>query len=209
MRHKQKALNEQEVEKFQSTHPSGVRLGLIRVNGRRQEFQSTHPSGVRQKGKHIVPTLGGISIHAPQWGATEFQHGGLLAVGISIHAPQWGATILVAQVFRVTQISIHAPQWGATRAMGVDVFHFLFQSTHPSGVRHAGDIPESIPEDFNPRTPVGCDVTVNQGVPLPKGISIHAPQWGATWRDSRIVSRKQFQSTHPSGVRPRVTPMGE
>ena len=35
-------------------------------------------------------------------------------------------------------------------------------------------------------------------------ISIHAPQWGATY-DSNEVSRKSlFQSTHPSGVRPEV-----
>ena len=56
-------------------------------------------------------------------------------------------------------ISIHAPQWGATppvRVVGENSVH------------------------FNPRTPVGCDIT--------------ATLFG--------VSGK-FQSTHPSGVRPR------
>ena len=79
--------------------------------------------------------------------------------------------------------------------------------------------------DFNPRTPVGCDdhpvasdlvggafqSTHPSGVRLVAAvlawfgldISIHAPQWGATWM--RLAGRCSpgFQSTHPSGVRPR------
>ena len=121
---------------------------------------------------------------------------------ISIHAPQWGATKpSEAQIGREC-ISIHAPQWGATS--GTYVF-------------------EPIAPDFNPRTPVGCD-TVRRW-PSPHGsISIHAPQWGATHLGPQsglvahisihapqwgaTVGRKlhrvirQFQSTHPSGVRP-------
>ena len=56
-------------------------------------FQSTHPSGVRPA-KIVADVVLRISIHAPQWGATERDL--VLRVGqfISIHAPQWGATTI-------------------------------------------------------------------------------------------------------------------
>ncbi len=104
-------------------------------------------------------------------------------------------------------ISIHAPQWGATvDSRRFRVQYGRFQSTHPSGVRHeAGEV-----------------------VVLGGGISIHAPQWGATKYPKAFVKvaldfnprtpvgcdggsetvdsgRDEFQSTHPSGVRPIAT----
>ncbi len=101
-------------------------------------FQSTHPRGVRP----AVPTkfinTGDISIHAPAWGATFDNNNKFAQVIISIHAPAWGATLATV----VWEASI-----------------FVFQSTHPRGVRRdrqriyrlAGDY-------FNPRTRVGCDL---------------------------------------------------
>ena len=100
----------------------------------------------------------------------------------------------------------------------------LFQSTHPSGVRLVQQCASFGNGNFNPRTPVGCDGVVGLKLTLhehfnprtPVGcdhgeadgrvfddISIHAPQWGATF--SRMVPETLlfvFQSTHPSGVRP-------
>ena len=164
-------------------------------------FQSTHPSGVRP--------------------LTGLVRRGLR--GISIHAPQWGATCPVPHVVPTT----------------------TFQSTHPSGVRRSlhGSCPAC--GYFNPRTPVGCDCYLlveradllhfNPRTPvgcdhvrarLAHGghISIHAPQWGATFAFvvcqpmglnfnprtpvgcdtvSEVADRADavFQSTHPSGVR--------
>ena len=82
-----------------------------------------------------------------------------------------------------------------------------FQSTHPSGVRPAGPNNTAAPEsDFNPRTPVGCDPSGRSRAARPRyfnprtpvgcdsstmttidgfEISIHAPQWGATWNRPR------------------------
>ena len=99
-----------------------------------------------------------ISIHAPQWGATATPSPSLSSFVISIHAPQWGATVPYGCVFGVVVISIHAPQWGATRAALE---------------------PWARVANFNPRTPVGCDVTT---------LAVDA-------------GPVQFQSTHPSGVR--------
>ena len=149
-----------------------------------------------------------ISIHAPQWGATQRDSKSATVIPISIHAPQWGAT-LIPRVRRAENgISIHAPQWGAT-VLGTSRFPWVSY--------------------FNPRTPVGCDTiprgdagtagvfqsTHPSGVrrlrcpsELPtEPISIHAPQWGATlpqyWHGSVVI----FQSTHPSGVRPPGRPV--
>ena len=144
---------------FQSTHPSGVRLGTPSQRTVDCRFQSTHPSGVRRdrcsRRHHRRP----ISIHAPQWGATELFRWGFIVWGISIHAPQWGATVCSPpchghrpyfnprtpvgcdvhseQVGHRPMISIHAPQWGATpNSPTVRASPRSFQSTHPSGVRH-------------------------------------------------------------------------
>ena len=55
---------------FQSTHPSGVRPTDSAAIVRCKQFQSTHPSGVRLV-RAGTPTRNTISIHAPQWGATD------------------------------------------------------------------------------------------------------------------------------------------
>ena len=57
--------------KFQSTHPSGVRRFLPTFCPHYSGFQSTHPSGVRPPVGIHTGTSEGISIHAPQWGATR------------------------------------------------------------------------------------------------------------------------------------------
>ena len=57
----------------------------------------------------------------------------------------------------------------------------IFQSTHPSGVRPSVPPMTSASHYFNPRTPVGCDTVARRFHNL-RNISIHAPQWGATFR---------------------------
>ena len=54
--------------------------------------------------------------------------------------------------------------------------------------------------DFNPRTRVGCDRDNPQSV-CRRGISIHAPAWGATIDFNPYSYQAVFQSTHPRGVR--------
>ena len=210
---------------FQSTHPSGVRLTPPESRSHSAIFQSTHPSGVRPGVGRGGRVSGMISIHAPQWGATRRRartrattsnFNPRTPVGcdlemaakrgdteaISIHAPQWGATARLGQAGVHRPISIHAPQWGATTITSI-------------GKSGAGD--------FNPRTPVGCDLhqldvqlniikfqsTHPSGVRrvyylqshVTRHISIHAPQWGATTPYLLDKFIQQFQSTHPSGVR--------
>ena len=170
------------VAAFQSTHPRGVRPKTRRRLSRRKWFQSTHPRGVRRRRAGVHPAGRGVSIHAPAWGATQCfrsfarQHhrfqsthprGVRLAVGIddtliflvSIHAPAWGATAQAIRLELGHLVSIHAPAWGATfnvyNALG---YAWLFQSTHPRGVRRSRRSASSTASAcFNPRTRVGCD----------------------------------------------------
>ena len=167
-----------------------------------------------------------ISIHAPQWGATERlspKPGGRV---ISIHAPQWGATSR-------TISSRSACAFQSTHPSGVRLSHvkhslifMIFQSTHPSGVRQkliralchryryfnprtpVGCDRRSAELRgrtfyFNPRTPVGCDGLLRVQYRFNVKISIHAPQWGATPSRPQMRPADIFQSTHPSGVRQR------
>ncbi len=136
-----------------------------------------------------------VGCDPPKWGQ------GRATCRISIHAPQWGATRVSGRVRRTAyfnprtpvgcdrathgsktsdKISIHAPQWGATaKQISESYGQFIFQSTHPSGVR----------------------LLMREWIEPPDVISIHAPQWGATLAATVAASPSPFQSTHPSGVR--------
>ena len=191
-------------------------------------FQSTHPSGVRPGVRRVDAVVGQIiSIHAPQWGATTRFTTNLTARSyFNPRTPvgcDHGRRALHTRVY----ISIHAPQWGATMIQfSATAITMEFQSTHPSGVRrrcygaaggrrrisiHAPQwgattmvrVRQAWATDFNPRTPVGCDHRFHAHVQYP-AISIHAPQWGATYCWLVIVIILRFQSTHPSGVRLRL-----
>ena len=152
-----------------------------------------------------TPLAGAISIHAPQWGATDTIFSNCHNYGISIHAPQWGATGRRYQT--AYSLLFQSTHPSGVRRAATTLFDGLvqFQSTHPSGVRRSRcstcfsgrrDFNPRTPvgcdqpdhhaiqhqRDFNPRTPVGCDVTRYQQPTTITEISIHAPQWGATGR---------------------------
>ena len=102
-------------DRFQSTHPHGVRLLASNVIWHFALFQSTHPHGVRPCIASNTCRLRIVSIHAPAWGATPSIVRYVPSRDVSIHAPAWGATIHNYSNFGKTLVSIHAPAWGATR----------------------------------------------------------------------------------------------
>ena len=121
---------------FQSTHPSGVRLPALQPLMSALQFQSTHPSGVRP----------------------DDTQAGTKHPMISIHAPQWGATQIYRHSCFVLKISIHAPQWGATSPSSKRLSHPLyFNPRTPVGCDPSNSANMSGLSNFNPRTPVGCD----------------------------------------------------
>ena len=79
-------------------------------------------------------------------------------------------------------ISIHAPQWGAT-VLYSDTDGMILISIHAPqwGATSMNLLWRHTEAYFNPRTPVGCD----------GGLTVES------------TNSHEFQSTHPSGVRPR------
>ena len=121
------------------------------------KFQSTHPHGVRHLSARLDTSIAYVSIHAPAWGATSV--GELLPVSVivSIHAPAWGATkifLYMSSTFGFQSTHPHGVrpdiekklyqpnQFQSTHPHGVRLSNklitgsmFQFQSTHPHGVR--------------------------------------------------------------------------
>ena len=123
-------------DKFQSTHPCGVRsYKVVKIKGDQSFNPRTRvgcefPSGVAR-------FCTNVSIHAPVWGAKLPENLAELDAAVSIHAPVWGAKIVViatpcrhcsfnprtrvgCETFACTIrwcdiVSIHAPVWGAKR----------------------------------------------------------------------------------------------
>ena len=105
---------EVSAEMFQSTHPHGVRHDQERKMMSDCAFQSTHPHGVR-------PNITCIQILAQSFNPrthmgcdTKPVKSYLSKTDVSIHAPTWGATNGDTQKYVPKEVSIHAPTWGAT-----------------------------------------------------------------------------------------------
>ena len=193
------------ISRFQSTHPGGVRL-VTGVQITANDEVSIHAPGwgatILERRKAGPDD---VSIHAPGWGATCNEHGGDMLFGVSIHAPGWGATLPTQPCQRAARKFQSTHPGGVRRCSCLILMPSLpFQSTHPGGVRQRG--PRSCPagpefqsthpggvrrrkmrwrkwkESFNPRTRVGCDKTQMAFSTMMKDVSIHAPGWGATFR---------------------------
>ena len=209
---------------FQSTHPSGVRPQRLWERALIAYFNPRTPVGCDVVGCHLAVVHGDISIHAPQWGATQHHHHLGAGDQISIHAPQWGATQKSHSIRRNRHHFNPRTPVGCDQEVRAQTLKLLqFQSTHPSGVRPALCFHPSGAMDFNPRTPVGCDPTglkishrdtdFNPRTPVGCDADSTCPacrKWhfnprtpvgcDGAW-DFTIPVGVLFQSTHPSGVR--------
>ena len=120
---------------FQSTHPRGVRLNSDCIHSEPAIFQSTHPRGVRLVRTLLLFALSRFQSTHPR-GVRPLSPDCTISYGvISIHAPTWGATKYLISIVTLHSISIHAPTWGATLNGCLNGLGLKFQSTHPRGVR--------------------------------------------------------------------------
>ncbi len=123
---------------------------------------------------------------------------------VSIHAPTWGATC---------RHRLHRP-W-ATRFnprahVGRDLIIRLITGkktsfnprAHVGRDDNAGHIPARDGR-FNPRAHVGRDQGHGASTVKARGVSIHAPTWGATLVRCGLSVNSLFQSTRPRGARPQ------
>ena len=166
---------------FQSTRPRGARpsadlsvLWLVCFNPRAHVgrdpavvlgsiahgvFQSTRPRGARLHRRCVVVHRGGVSIHAPTWGATHTSQTSNFKDNVSIHAPTWGATILDEDAPESVR------RFNPRAHVGRDSVTFV-------SVPHRSS--------FNPRAHVGRDESLSDKTAPGSEVSIHAPTWGAT-----------------------------
>ena len=98
-------------------------------------------------------------------------------------------------------ISIHAPTWGATIKPPYPSKAFVFQSTHPRGVRLYIFGIFQLTTKFQSTHPRGVRLRFVSSFVESISISIHAPTWGATFLLPLRHYLGVFQSTHPRGVR--------
>ena len=82
---------------------------------------------------------GGVSIHAPAWGATTLQlHITILPTKFQSTPPHGGRPCGACERKCIFYVSIHAPAWGATTlTIGILLLKLRFQSTPPHGGRQA------------------------------------------------------------------------
>ena len=122
---------------------------------------------------------------------------------ISIHASAWDATKPVRTMVSDLIISIHASAWDATHVCSKIELMVPFQSTHPRGMRPAGEQDGEISGmDFNPRIRVGCDViSILVRASASKFQSTHPRGMRHSPMDSKKIAALIFQSTHPRGMR--------
>ena len=98
---------------------------------------------------------------------------------VSIHAPTRGATCQQESFVSKLEVSIHAPTRGATVVFTFKNHAFVFQSTHPRGVRRF--VPRFSGYKFKFQS------THPRGVRLVEHVFVYP--------------NHKFQSTHPRGVR--------
>ena len=189
-------------QKFQSTLPRGERQSCLPDYNNNISFQSTLPRGERP---------------APHRATDEPSE-------ISIHAPARGATHLHKVLISIRRFQSTLPRGERRFLSGTPVRYSLFQSTLPRGERlPLCGVARQVFRYFNPRSREGSDgsnwihnavhlvfqSTLPRGERLcilmlcagAKGISIHAPARGATYRFFIVLSIFVFQSTLPRGER--------
>ena len=161
-------------DRFQSTHPRGVRHARSSIFFSGLEFQSTHPRGVRRAAKEYRRCLLERFNPRTRVGCDIVMRFLSLCSGIvSIHAPAWGATL---EHFQGRAIN-------------------SFQSTHPRGVRLLGEKHGYLDNQFQSTHPRGVRRCAAAYKTHPSEVSIHAPAWGATSKDTAVLEG-QLVSIH-------------
>ena len=208
---------------FQSTRPRGARRPESRTTPAWQRFQSTRPRGAR-RGRYGVPERGGVSIHAPAWGATFERMPGKLAEEFQSTRPRGArlgkhTPLASSYLFQSTRPrgARPAPDGGPGSSSGFNprarvgrdtpitapvASRMGFQSTRPRGARRGIYVDSRRYKSFNPRARVGRDIPRPALYLREPRVSIHAPAWGATDSTGSGNQTCEFQSTRPRGARP-------
>ena len=101
----------------------------------------------------------------------------------------------------INHVSIHAPTRGATPEVLQKHLIMMFQSTHPHGVRRCSPRGYPYRASFNPRTHTGCDQEMIDRIGGINGFNPRTHTGCDGMPKGAKYGGRQFQSTHPHGVR--------
>ena len=193
------------------------------------EFQFTRPRGARREGRSHVPALAEFQFTRPR-GARRMAIGAIGAYQeFQFTRPRGARRETLHVEVRGDNVSIHAPAWGATSGGVSCATHRQFQFTRPRGARLDQLFVRRVIVAFQFTRPRGARPRARAERAPPRGVSIHAPAWGATslpvalgdfppcfnsrarvGRDSpsrlESIGKRAFQFTRPRGARPTPTP---
>ena len=161
----------------------GCDSSLFGVIGVKQRFQSTHPRGVRRalpfRAYNLVYN---VSIHAPAWGATS--RVAIYRTSLDGFNPRTRVGCDRKIPMKLSKSSCFNPRTrvgcdASCRMM--DVQAYRFQSTHPRGVRLLHNSPFDRRNTVSIHAPAWGATRRHAGHRPDRRVSIHAPAWGATW----------------------------
>jgi len=121
-------------KRFQSTHPRGMRPVDFFITETVDVFQSTHPRGMRHRFCRWTVDPDDFNPRIREGCDAELINVQGL-INISIHASARDATGSLIKLIESVIISIHASARDATSPVLLLQTPFLFQSTHPRGMR--------------------------------------------------------------------------
>ena len=102
-------------------------------------------------------------------------------VQVSIHAPTWGATSVFAdEACIVLGFNPRTHVGCDLQVLVVSLLFFVFQSTHPRGVRRSATVASAGEIVVSIHAPTWGATEGGRRSPEIRPVSIHAPTWGAT-----------------------------
>ena len=138
------------------TH-EGCDEASVGAGGKDERFQSTHPRGVRLAESREIMIPDKVSIHAPTRGATKYIGKLIIAIMFQSTHPRGVRLVKLVYIVRRKVFQSTHPR-GVRRVFLSDYLCMMrFQSTHPRGVRPITQPFVSLFVCFNPRTHEGCD----------------------------------------------------
>ena len=146
-------------------------------NHNQQRFQSTHPSGVRRTRPRTICCWSHFNPRTPV---------GCDAGARTIRPPR-------------CHFNPRTPVGCDLKTLILPRNADVFQSTHPSGVRHPIKIRNPLAPNFNPRTPVGCDPSTKSTVIPPMHFNPRTPVGCDFCRPFRARPHPYFNPRTPVG----------
>jgi len=170
----------QDFELFQFTHPQGVRPIWQRWNNRHHGFQSTHPQGVRLTSAENATEREYFNpLTRKGWDMSALSLIKISNYFNPLTRKGWDSSD--SKVMQGFSISIHSPARGETIMEYVIVVERWFQSTHPQGVRQFAFDEWKLKAQFQSTHPQGVRLKNSVSGVIPLSISIHSPARGETY----------------------------